>query len=66
MRIPNYLYLAPSGIWHFRLRVPQDLVEKIGRLAFQNSLQTRELMSALRCASSRLTIRPLTSPATRF
>jgi integrase len=50
MRIPNYLYLAPSGIWHFRLRVPQDLVEKIGRDAFKKSLQTRELLSAQRYA----------------
>jgi len=22
MRIPNYLYLAPSGVWHFRQRLP--------------------------------------------
>jgi hypothetical protein len=50
MRIPNYLYLAPSGIWHFRLRVPQDLVEKIGQDAFKKSLQTRELLSAQRYA----------------
>jgi hypothetical protein len=37
MRIPNYLYLAPSGIGHFRLRVPQDLVKKIGRDAFKKA-----------------------------
>jgi len=46
MRIPNYLLLPASGIRHFRQRVPQDLVAKLGRTEFKKSLGTRELLTA--------------------
>lgn len=46
MRIPNYLRLAPSGIWHFRQRIPQPLTQKFGAREFARSLGTRDLLTA--------------------
>jgi integrase len=46
MRIPNYLYLAPSGVWHFRQRLPSHVVRKTGRKEVKRSLRTRDLLTA--------------------
>jgi integrase len=43
MRIPHYLQLAPSGVWHYRQRIPARLVPLIGRSITKKSLLTREL-----------------------
>jgi integrase len=46
MRIPNYLRLAPSGIWHFRQRLPSNQVRKTGKHEVTRSLRTRDLLTA--------------------
>ena len=46
MRIPNYLRLAPSGIWHFRQRIPQPFAQKLGARELTRSLGTRDLLTA--------------------
>jgi integrase len=43
MRIPHYLQLAPSGVWHYRQRIPARLIPLIGRSITKKSLLTREL-----------------------
>ena len=50
MRIPHYLYLAPSGVWHFRQRLPAHLAKQAGQAAIKRSLRTRDLLTAQRCA----------------
>ena len=50
MRIPNYLRLAPSGIWHFRQRLPSNQSLKTGRTEITRSLRTRDLLTAQRRA----------------
>lgn len=50
MRIPHYLYLAPSGVWHFRQRLPAHLAKQAGQAAIKRSLGTRDLLTAQRCA----------------
>ncbi|UPG84530.1 integrase [Luteibacter aegosomatis] len=52
MRLPNYLHLSPSGIWHFRQRVPADLIPVLGKRFFKQSLKTRHALSAQRIALS--------------
>ncbi|HET9818904.1 MAG TPA: site-specific integrase [Rhodanobacteraceae bacterium] len=42
MKVPNYLYLAPSGVWHFRARV--------GGRTVKRSLHTRDRLAAQRAA----------------
>ena len=46
MRIPNYLRLAPSGIWHFRQRIPSRQTRKTGKTEITKSLGTSDLLSA--------------------
>jgi len=46
MRIPNYLYLAPSRAWHFRQRIPSDLAKQTGQTAIKRSLGTRDILTA--------------------
>jgi hypothetical protein len=43
MRIPHYLQKAPSGVWHYRQRIPARLIPLIGRSIIKKSLVTREL-----------------------
>jgi hypothetical protein len=43
MRIPHYLQLAPSGVWHYRQRIPARLIPLVGRSIIKKSLLTREL-----------------------
>lgn len=46
MKLANYLRLTPSGIWHFRQRVPIELVSKVGATEFTRSLRTRDPVTA--------------------
>jgi len=46
MRIPNYLRLSPSGIWHFRQRIPSCLARQTGKAEVTKSLGTRDLLIA--------------------
>ncbi|MEY2115316.1 MULTISPECIES: DUF6538 domain-containing protein [Rhodanobacter] len=46
MRIPNYLRLAPSGIWHFRQRIPSRQTRKTDKTEITKSLGTRDLLTA--------------------
>jgi integrase len=41
MRLPHYLALSPSGVFHFRLRVPRAQRHALGR-EVRHSLRTRE------------------------
>lgn len=50
MRIPNYLRLATSGIWHFRQRIPTHLSSTACKTEITRSLQTRDLFTAQRRA----------------
>lgn len=50
MRLPNYLQLAPSGVWHFRQRVPADLLHIFKQRFVKHSLRTRDVLSAQRLA----------------
>jgi integrase len=43
MRIPHYLQKAPSGVWHYRQRIPARLIPLVGRTIIKKSLLTREL-----------------------
>ncbi len=43
MRIPHHLSLARSGRWHFRRRVPTDLIERLGQRFIKRSLATSSL-----------------------
>ncbi|MBB5209054.1 DUF6538 domain-containing protein [Chiayiivirga flava] len=42
MRLAHHLLRHPSGIYHFRLRVPSDLFEAVGRRVVKISLRTRD------------------------
>ncbi len=46
MRLPHYLYLAPSGVWHFRQRLPAHLTSVCGRAFIKASLHTRDTQEA--------------------
>ncbi|RDS78735.1 hypothetical protein DWU98_21355 [Dyella monticola] len=46
MRIPNCLRLAPSGIWHFRQRLPSRQARETGKHEVTRSLGTRDLLTA--------------------
>jgi hypothetical protein len=46
MRLPNYLLLAPSGVWHFRQRLPSRLARALGRSFIKASLHTRDTQEA--------------------
>jgi hypothetical protein len=46
MKIPHHLVLARSGIWHFRRRVPADLIASLGCKAIKKSLKTKQLRVA--------------------
>jgi integrase len=46
MKVPHHLVLARSGIWHFRRRVPTDLIASLGRKAIKKSLRTKLLRVA--------------------
>lgn len=50
MRLPNYLQLAPSGVWHFRQRVPADLLHIFKRKFVKHSLRTRDVLASQRLA----------------
>jgi integrase len=50
MRLPNYLLLTPSGVWHFRQRVPADLIRVLGQKFFKRTLHTRDVLEAQRLA----------------
>ena len=43
MRIPHYLHKAPSGVFHFRRRMPSCLHALIGRPVIKKSLLTRDV-----------------------
>ncbi|GAA0913087.1 site-specific integrase [Rothia nasimurium] len=43
MRIPHYLVKAPSGVFHFRRRMPAVLRHLLGRSVIKKSLQTRDV-----------------------
>lgn len=45
MRLPHYLTLSPSGVYHFRLRVPRHQQHAMGR-EVRLSLRTRERSAA--------------------
>lgn len=40
MRLPNYLFLAPSGVWHYRQRIPGAIARRMGRTFIKRSLAT--------------------------
>ncbi|WP_201315120.1 DUF6538 domain-containing protein [Dyella sp. EPa41] len=46
MRIPNYLRLAPYGVWHFRQRLPSRQARETGKTELTKSLGTRDLLTA--------------------
>jgi integrase len=46
MRLPHYLTLAPSGVFHFRFRLPAALRETLGRREVRLSLGTRDTHTA--------------------
>lgn len=46
MRIAHYLIKAPSGIYHFRRRMPVLLQAILGRATVKRSLQTRDVSVA--------------------
>ncbi|URX62064.1 site-specific integrase [Luteibacter anthropi] len=46
MRIPHYLIKAPSGVFHFRRRLPVALARLLGRAVIKKSLQTRDMERA--------------------
>jgi integrase len=50
MRLPHYLHRSPTGIWHFRQRVPSDLIAVLGKQFIKKSLHTRDVLSAQRLA----------------
>lgn len=50
MRLPSYLQLAPSGVWHFRQRVPADLLPVFNTRFLKHSLRTRDVLAAQRLA----------------
>jgi integrase len=50
MRFPHYLHRSPTGIWHFRQRVPSDLIAVLGKQFLKKSLHTRDVLSAQRLA----------------
>jgi integrase len=50
MRLPSYLQLAPSGVWHFRQRVPADLLHIFKQKFVKHSLRTRDVLTAQRLA----------------
>lgn len=50
MRLPNYLQLAPSGVWHFRQKVPADISHIFKKRFFKRSLRTRDVLVARRLA----------------
>jgi ribosomal protein L1 len=43
MRIPHYLHKAPSGVFHFRRRMPSCLHVLVGRPVIKKSLLTRDI-----------------------
>lgn len=43
MRIPHYLVKAPSGVFHFRRRMPAVLRHLLGRSVIKKSLQARDV-----------------------
>ncbi len=55
MRLPHYLTLAPSGVFHFRLRVPRVQRVALGRKV-RRSLRTREPHAAQLAAQ--VTVQP--------
>lgn len=50
MKIPHYLHRAPSGVWHYRQRLPRDLAAVLKQQAIKRSLHTYDLRSAQRAA----------------
>ena len=50
MKIPHYLHRAPSGVWHYRQRLPRDLAAMLDQQAIKRSLHTCDLRSAQRAA----------------
>jgi hypothetical protein len=50
MKLKHYLSLAPSGTWHFRQRVPADLIRAFGCRFLKRSLRTRDPLIAQRLA----------------
>lgn len=50
MKLNHYLSLAPSGTWHFRQRVPADLIRVFGCRFLKRSLRTRDPLIAQRLA----------------
>jgi hypothetical protein len=50
MKLKHYLSLAPSGTWHFRQRVPADLIRVFGCRFLKRSLRTRDPLIAQRLA----------------
>lgn len=50
MRLPHYLHRSPTGIWHFRQRMPSDLIAVFGKQFLKKSLYTRDVLSAQRLA----------------
>ena len=52
MRLAHHLIRHPSGMWHFRLRVPTDLREAFGLQVIKRSLRTRDVTEARQWAYS--------------
>jgi len=46
MRIPHYLVLSVSGVYHFRLKVPADAQAALGVRVLKQSLRTRDTRTA--------------------
>jgi len=46
MRLAHHLLRHPSGVWHFRLTVPQDLRAALGLRIIKRSLRTRDPAAA--------------------
>lgn len=42
MRLPHELLWHKSGMWHFRIIVPRDLLDALGKKVIKRSLGTRE------------------------
>lgn len=43
LRLPHHLLRHPSGVYHFRLVVPRDLKEAVGKGVIKHSLRTRDV-----------------------
>lgn len=46
MRMKNLYQKQPNGVYYFRKRVPSDLVERVGKSTWMQSLRTHDTIKA--------------------